>query len=118
LGIEKILSQDRFKAPSKTPKKLPRPRFHVDSHELVSVNYFCASHCLTDLVTRSVSLPHKNVTQRMDGGFSSTQLADSGKHEPQPPRGGESWPGDRASPPAVDRSGRRLDDDNSRVTSS
>ncbi|MCP4654222.1 MAG: hypothetical protein GY856_02265, partial [bacterium] len=37
LGVEKILSQDRFKAPSKdpskTPKKSPRPRFHVDSHE-------------------------------------------------------------------------------------
>ncbi|MCP4573810.1 MAG: hypothetical protein GY838_15740, partial [bacterium] len=37
LGLEKILSQDRFKAPSKdpskTPKKSPRPRFHVDSHE-------------------------------------------------------------------------------------
>ena len=36
LGVEKILSQDRFKAPSKktakkAPKKSPRPRFHVKS---------------------------------------------------------------------------------------
>jgi len=29
LGVEKILSQDRFKAPSKVTKKSPRPRFHV-----------------------------------------------------------------------------------------
>ncbi|MCP4656865.1 MAG: hypothetical protein GY856_15755, partial [bacterium] len=37
LGVEKILSQDRFKAPSKaaskTPKKSPRPRFHAKSPE-------------------------------------------------------------------------------------
>jgi len=35
LGVEKILSQDRFKAPSKAaskaPKKSPRPRFHTKS---------------------------------------------------------------------------------------
>jgi len=37
LGVEKILSQDRFKAPSKAfskaPKKSPRPRFHAKSPE-------------------------------------------------------------------------------------
>ncbi|MCP4660273.1 MAG: hypothetical protein GY856_33145 [bacterium] len=31
LGVEKILAQDRFKAPSKDTKSSPRPRFHVES---------------------------------------------------------------------------------------
>ncbi len=34
MGVEKILSQDRFKAPSKVTKKSPRPRFHVKSPEV------------------------------------------------------------------------------------
>ena len=34
LGVEKILSQDRFKAPSKVIKTSPRPRFHVKSPEV------------------------------------------------------------------------------------
>jgi len=31
LGVEKILAQDRFKAPSKVTRSSPRPRFHVQS---------------------------------------------------------------------------------------
>jgi len=34
LGVEKILNQDRFKAPSKRTKSSPRPRFHVSSPDV------------------------------------------------------------------------------------
>ena len=47
---------------------------------LPSVNYFCASRCLSDSATPSVSLPHKNATQRMDAGGHSWEDGSAWPH--------------------------------------
>jgi hypothetical protein len=86
-GIAKILSQDRFKAPSKTTKKSPRKRFHVKGKKAraelwAELTRFVAQYREASEALRS---GEPDAPSRFPSGSYPPALPFSGNRPPPPP---------------------------------